>query len=83
MTLQLSFLFFTSSNILIFSSNVRHHLLSENSKYLKGIAGTSVITCDEIMSVMDIESTKMTNTIATNVTINIHTKKERYKIDCY
>ena len=58
-------------------------MLSENSKYLKSIAGTSVITCDEIMSVMDIESTKMTNTIATNVTINIHTKKERYKIDCY
>ena len=38
----------------------------ENSKYLKSIADTSVIACDEIISVMDFVSTKMTNTIATN-----------------
>ena len=57
--------------------------ICENSKYVKSIADTSVIMCDEIISVMDIVSKKMTNTIATNVSINCHTKKVRYKIDCY
>ena len=32
---------------------------------------------------MDIASTKITNTIATNVSINCHNKKVRYKVDCY
>ena len=32
---------------------------------------------------MDIVSTKMTNTIATNTSINFHNKKVRYKTDCY
>ena len=32
---------------------------------------------------MDIASTKITNTIATNVSINCHNKKVRYKTDCY
>ena len=32
---------------------------------------------------MDILSTKMTNTITTNMSINCHSKKVRYKIDCY
>ena len=44
--------------------------ISENDKYLKSILDTSVITCNEILYVMDIVSTKMTNTIATNVSIN-------------
>ena len=43
-----------------------------------------MIEWDEIISVMDIVSTKMTNTIAKNVTstasINCHSKKVR---DCY
>ena len=43
-----------------------------------------MIDCDEIIFVMDIASTKNTNTIATNVTstasINSHSKKVRY---CY
>ena len=39
----------------------------ENSKHLKSIADTSVIACDWIISVIDIVSTKLTNTIATNV----------------
>ena len=39
----------------------------ENSKYLKSIADTSVIECDEIIFAMDIVSTRKTNTIATNV----------------
>ena len=32
---------------------------------------------------MDIASTKMTNTIATYVSIKTHNLKVRYKIDCY
>ena len=31
---------------------------------------------------MDIASIKITNTIATNVTKNCHSKKVRYKFDC-
>ena len=53
----------------------------ENGKYLKIIADTLVIACDEIISVMDIVSTKMTNSI--NVSINCHSNKVRCKIDCY
>ena len=56
----------------------------ENSKDLKSIAETSVIKCDKVLTVMDIVSTKKTNTIATNVTStaskNCHSKKVR---DCY
>ena len=55
--------------------------ICENSKYLKSIADTSAIECDEIITVMDIVSTKNTNIIATNVTstasINGHSKKVR------
>ena len=55
--------------------------ICENSKYLKSIADTSVIECDEIITVTDIVSTKKINTIATNVTstasINCHSKKVR------
>ena len=51
----------------------------ENSKHLKSFADTSVIECDEILTVVDIVSTKKTNNIATNVTstasINYHSKK--------
>ena len=43
-----------------------------------------MIACDDIISVMDIASTKMTNTIATNVSINSDSTKDyKYKIDCY
>ena len=49
--------------------------ICENSKYLKSIADTSVIEFDEIISVMDILSTKMTNTVAGNVTKNVIVKK--------
>ena len=41
-----------------------------NDKYLKSIGDTSLIECDEIISLMDVLSTKMTSTIATNVPIN-------------
>ena len=57
--------------------------ICENDKYLKNITYTSVIDCDEIISVMDVVSTKMANTLATNVTKNCHCKKVRYKIDFY
>ena len=46
--------------------------ICENSKYLKCIADTSVIACDEIISVMDIISTKMTNIIAKNIAKHFH-----------
>ena len=52
-------------------------------KYLKSIADTSLITCDEIISVIDIILTKITNTVITNVTKNCHSKRVRYKFDCY
>ena len=57
--------------------------VSENSKYVKGVAYTLVIACDEIIPVTDIVWTTMTNAIAPNVSINSDDKKVRYKIDCY
>ena len=52
-----------------------------NVKYLKFFADISVIACDKIISVMDIVSTKMTNTIPTNATstasINCNNKEVR------
>ena len=41
-----------------------------------------MIAYDEIGHGLDIVLIKMTNTIATNVSINCHNKKGRYKIDC-
>ena len=52
--------------------------ICENSKYLKSIADTLVIACDEFIFVMDIVSTKMTKTIATNVTKNCHITIDNY-----
>ena len=60
--------------------------ICENSKYLISIADTSEIVFYEIISAMDVASTKKTSTIATNITstgsINRHSKKVRYKTDC-
>ena len=42
-----------------------------------------MIACDEITSVMNSVSTKRTNTIATNVSVDSDDKKVRYNIDCY
>ena len=42
----------------------------------------SKIVYDEIIYVIDIVSTKMTNTIATNISINSNDKKVRYKMSC-
>ena len=51
--------------------------------YLKIIGDDSKIVCDKITYAKDIVSTKMTNTIATDVSINSDDKRVRYKIDCY
>ena len=42
----------------------------------------SKIVYDEIIYVIDIVSTKMTNTLATNISINSNDKKVRYKMSC-
>ena len=55
----------------------------KNRKYLKSIAGNSVIACDGIIFVMDIVSTKKTITIGTNATKICHSKKVRDEIDCH
>ena len=57
--------------------------ICEKSKYLESAVDTAVIAFDEIISVMDIVSTKKRNTIATNVPINCHSKKVRHKLDFY
>ena len=54
----------------------------ENNKCLKDI-DTSMMRSDEIISVMEIVSTKKTNTVTTNVSTNFEDKNVRYKIDCY
>ena len=41
-----------------------------------------MIACDEIIYAIDIVSTKKTNTIVTNVSINCYSEKVRHKIDC-
>ena len=41
------------------------------------IAYTSVITCDETISVADIVLAKMTNTIGTNVSVNYDDEKSK------
>ena len=64
-------------------SQYRSTCIYENDKYLKSIADTLLITFNKIISVMDIASRKITNTIATNESINCHNKKVRCKIDCY
>ena len=56
----------------------------ENGKYPKSVADTSVVTCHEIIHVMDVVSTKLTSGIGTNststVSINCRNKKVRYKL---
>ena len=58
--------------------------ICENSIYLKSIADISVIEYDEIITVMDIVSTKKIYITATNVmstaSINCHNKQVK---DCY
>ena len=69
--------------------------ICENGKYLRSIADTSVIVCDEVINASDIAPTKMTNNISANVTNTLPTnvmsnvptkfsnKKVRYTMDCY
>ena len=51
-----------------------------NSKYLKSITDTSVVKCVEIISVMDVVTTKIRNTIATYLSISSYDKTVR---DCF
>ena len=55
----------------------------ENGKYLKSNVDDSKIVYNEIIYAIDIVSTKMTNTIPKNMSINYHNKKVTYKIDFY
>ena len=57
--------------------------ICENNKYLKSTADTSVITCDETISVMDIVSRKKTNNIATNASVNCQSKRLLYFAQFY
>ena len=50
---------------------------------IASIADTSVIEDDEIISVMNLVSTKKKNIIPTDGAKNYHRKKVRYKFDCY
>ena len=56
--------------------------ICKNGKYLKSIADTSVITCDEIICYGHYinKNDKMKNTIATNVSINSNDEKVK---DCH
>ena len=58
----------------------------KNGRYPKCVVNDSKLVWDGTIHVKDIVSTKMTNTIATNITstapINFHSEKVRYKIDC-
>ena len=49
--------------------------ICENSKYSKTIVDNSKIATDEIIYIMDI--------VPTNMTVNSHDQKVRYKMDCY
>ena len=57
--------------------------ICKNDKCFKMISDDLKIVCDEIISVVDILSTKMIYTIATNVTKNCHSKKVKYNVDFY
>ena len=57
--------------------------ICKDRKYLKSIADTSVMTCDEIISVMYIVPTKITHTIAANVMSTVWIKCQGKKVrDC-
>ena len=47
--------------------------ICENGKFLKSIANTSIIVCDEITNAVDSVSTIVTKTILTNMTNTIST----------
>ena len=71
-----------SINIIIYAKKITvgilAHVFVENNKHLKSVATTSA--CDEIISVMDIVSKEVTNTIGTNVLISSNDKQIRYEM---
>ena len=52
----------------------------ENNKYLKNIADISFIAYDKVISIIDIASTEMANTIPRNVTSTILTTSDSVKV---
>ena len=52
----------------------------DNKKYLKNIADTSVKECNEVIFLVDIVPTKMTNIIVTNVSLICDNKTPTYQI---
>ena len=54
--------------------------ICENSKYLRSIANTSVIQCDEIITILNIISTKKANNIVANVTSNVSVNCHSIKV---
>ena len=57
--------------------------ICENDKYLKSIADTLVILCDEIIWITYIMSTNGAHAISINMSTNSDDKKVRYKMNCY
>ena len=75
-----------SVKIMVYAKKIVVGILADEfvriASIYKSIADASLIVCEKFISVMDIVSTKMTNIIAANVSINIYDTKVRYKIDC-
>ena len=62
------------------ASSIVQHVIQIKNGIMKHVNVTvKMIECDEIVSVMDVISTKMTSALAANVTKNCHSKKVR---DC-
>ena len=75
-----------SVKIMVYAKKIVVGILADEfvriASIYKIIADASLIVCEKFISVLDIVSTKMTNIIAANVSINIYDTKVRYKIDC-
>ena len=57
--------------------------IGENRRHLKHIVDNIGIAWNEIMYVIDIVSSNMTNAISTNAWTNYDGKKVRYETSCY
>ena len=57
--------------------------ICEDSNYLKRVIHDSKIVCNEIIYVMNVVSSNLSNTITTNLSTNSVAKKVIYKTDCY
>ena len=57
--------------------------ICENCEYLARTIDNLVITCDEIINVAYNVSTNGPENVASTASINFHSKKVRYKVNCY